>query len=249
MAAAILAVALTACSAPPAVVAPVTAAKPTVTATPIATAAPKATITPAPTPTPEPTPVPTPEPTPVPTPKTTPVPPILDTAGRGDKIVKMSAQDSPTYAYITAKSGGNFSVISYSGSEYDDLLVNVIGAYGGSVYVAAGVDRLKVSAGSSWTIEVHPVATAKYWDGSAAFTGKGDYIVNLTASSFGITTITNAGKSNFSVIAYSQEGDYLDLLVNEIGAYSGEVMLPSADPMVLAIHSVGGSWALSAIEQ
>jgi hypothetical protein len=239
MAAAVLAVALAACSTAPAGVAPV--------ATPRAT--PIATITPAPTPTPEATPVPTPEPTPETTPEPTPARPILETAGRGDKIVKLSAQATPTYAYITAKSGGNFSVISYIGSEYVDLLVNEVGGYSGSVYIAAGVDRLKVSAGSSWTIVVHPVAAAKYWDGSAAFTGNGDYIVNLTASSFGITTITNAGKSNFSVIAYSQDGEYLDLLVNEIGAYSGEVMLPSADPMVLAIHSVGGSWSLSAVEQ
>jgi hypothetical protein len=39
------------------------------------------------------------------------------------------------------------------------------------------------------------------------------------------------------------------MLVNEIGSYSGEVMLPPPDPMVLAIHSVGGSWSLSPVEQ
>jgi hypothetical protein len=196
-----------------------------------------------------PTPKPTPEPTLAPTPKPAPVPPVLKTAGRGDKIVKFGAQDTPTYARITAKSGGNFAVISYTDTEYGDLLVNTIGSYGGTVYIAAGVNRLKVSAGSSWTIEVRPVAAAKYWDGMSAFTGKGDYVLNLTGSSFGISTIKNVGKSNFAVVVYSQEGDYLDLLVNEIGSYNGEVMLPASDPMVFAIHADGGSWSLSPVQQ
>jgi hypothetical protein len=214
----------------------------TITPTAAATASPTPVITPALTPSP------TPEPTPAPTPKATPAPAILKTAGRGDKIVRFAAQDAPTYARITGKSGGNFAVVSYAGSEYGDLLVNTIGAYSGWVYIEPGMNRLKVSAGSSWTIEIRPIASARHWDGASPLTGKGDYVVTLTNSAFGITTIRNKGKSNFAVIAYSEEGDYLDLLVNEIGSYSGEVMLPLDDPIVLSIHSVGGTWSFSAVE-
>ena len=216
-------------------------------ATPAPTLEPTAEPTPASTP--EPTPEPTLTPTLAPTPKPTAVPPILKTAGRGDKIVKLGAQDGPTYAKITGKGSGNFAVISYTGSTYGDLLVNEIGAYSGSVYIAPGVNRLKVTSSGTWTIEVRPITDAKHWNGESALTGKGDSVVNLTGGASGITTIKNKSKSNFAVIGYSQEGDYLDLLVNDIGSYSGEVMLPDADPTVLAIHAVGGVWSLSAVQQ
>ena len=32
-------------------------------------------------------------------------------------------------------------------------------------------------------------------------------------------TIKNKSKDNFAVTAYTQDGEYLDLLVNEIGSY------------------------------
>ncbi len=204
----------------------------------------------------EPTSAPTPEDAPEQTPEVTPeataaptAPPILITSGRGDKVVKLPAQDGPTYAKVTGKGGGNFAVISYTGSEYGDLLVNSIGSYSGSVYIAAGINRLKVTSSGSWTIQVRPVTSAKHWDGTTALAGKGDGVVNLAGGASGITTIKNKGKSNFAVIAYTPEGDYLDLLVNEIGSYKGEVLLPDSDPMVLVIHGDGGSWSFSTVEQ
>jgi hypothetical protein len=197
----------------------------------------------------EPTPVPTAEPTPEPTPVPTPVPSILKTSGKGDKIVKMAAQDGPTWAKITNKGGDNFAVVSYTGGTYGDLLVNEIGSYAGQVYIATGIDRLKVTSSGTWTIEVRPITTAKHWNGEAPLAGKGDAVINLVGWPSGITTITNKSKSNFAVIAYSEDGGYLDLLVNDIGNYSGEVLLPDADPIVLAIHAVGGTWSFSTVQQ
>lgn len=195
--------------------------------------------------TPEPTPEPTIEPTV--TPKPQPIPTIVKTSGRGDKIVKMTAQDEPAVARITNKGSSNFAVVSYAGSAYNDLLVNEIGSYSGWVYVAAGVTRLKITSSGTWTVEVRPITTARAWDGSAALTGKGDAVVLLTDAASGIATIKSKNHSNFAVIAYSPEGDYLDLLVNEIGSYSGEILLPDEDAIVLAIHDVGGSWSISAV--
>ena len=190
-----------------------------------------------------------PEPVATPEPAATPAPSILKMTGRGDKIVKLPAQDAPTFARITGKGSGNFAVISYIGSDYDDLLVNEIGSYAGSVYINAGVNRLKVTATGSWTIEVRPITSSRPWDGVSALTGKGDSVVILTGGASGITTIRNVSRSNFAVIAYSPEGEYLDLLVNEIGAYSGEVLLPDVDPIVLAISAVGGTWSLASVGQ
>ena len=171
------------------------------------------------------------------------------TSGRGDKIVKFAAQDAPTFARITGRGSSNFAVISYTGAEYGDLLVNEIGAYAGSVYVAAGVDRLKISSSGTWTVEIRQLDDAPSWDGTRTLSGKGDKVVVLFGGSAGITTIKNKSTSNFAVIAYSPEGEYLDLVVNEIGAYAGEVMLPDGDPMVLQIQAVGGTWSFSTISQ
>lgn len=198
-------------------------------------------------------PVETPEPaveaTVEPTAKPTAIPVVLKISGRGDKVVKMNPQDEPTFAKITGKGGGNFSVISYTGSEYGDLLVNEIGSYSGTVYIAAGINRLKVSSSGSWTIEVRSIQAAPRWDGSKALAGKGDRVVLLSNGGAGITTIKNKGRDNFAIIAYSLSGEYLDLVVNEIGSYSGEVLLPDEDPMVLSIHDVGGTWSMSAVGQ
>ena len=208
-------------------------------------------VTPEPTPevTVEPTAEPTPEATAEPTPAPVAAKPVLKVAGRGDKIVKMTAQDVPTYVKITGKGSGNFAVVSYQGSTYDDLLVNEIGSYSGSVYVAPGVDRFEVTSSGSWTIEAKPVTSAKHWSGTTALTGKGDAVINLNGGSSGIVTIKNKSKDNFAVTAYTQDGEYLDLLVNEIGSYNGEVMLPDSDPMVLVIDAVGGAWSVSSVSQ
>jgi hypothetical protein len=176
-------------------------------------------------------------------------PVVFKTSGRGDKVVRVPAQEAPTYARITAKGGGNFAVVAYVGSDYDSLLVNEIGSYAGWVYVNPGVSRLKVTASGTWTIEVRTIDSARSWDGSATLAGKGDAVVLLSGGADGITTITNKSSSNFAVIAYSPYGDYLALLVNEIGSYKGEVLLPGSDPMVLSIHDVGGSWSLSPVGQ
>jgi hypothetical protein len=114
----------------------------------------------------------------------------------GDKIVKLPAQDAPTFARITGKGSGNFAMISYMGSDYDDLLVNEIGSYAGSVYINASVNRLKVTSTGSWTIEVRPITSSRAWDGVSALTGKGDSVVILSGGASGITSSREASQEN-----------------------------------------------------
>ena len=54
-------------------------------------------------------------------------------------------------------------------------------------------------------------------------------------------TISNTGKSNFVVQAYSATG--ADLLVNEIGNYKGTTLLPSGT-ILLEVNSAG-SWSIT----
>ena len=169
-------------------------------------------------------------------------------SGKGDKVLRIAAQDVPTVAAITNQGQGNFAVVSYIGTDYDDLLVNEIGRYDGMVYISPGVDMLKITSSGQWQIQRSFIDAATQWDGTSSLGGKGDSVVVITGGSFASTTISNQSDSNFVVIAYSEFGDYLDLLVNEIGNYGGEVLLPIEDPIVLAIQDVGGSWSMSAVQ-
>jgi hypothetical protein len=163
-------------------------------------------------------------------------------------VLGLEAQELPTVATITHQGDSNFAVVSYIGPEQSDLLVNEIGTYSGTVYIAPGVDNLEITADGQWTVARSFVDGATQWDGTTDISGDGDSVVVLTGGSFGTTTIRNQGESNFAIVAYDEFGEYLDLLVNEIGDYEGEVLLPVEDPIVLAINAVGGSWSMSAIQ-
>jgi hypothetical protein len=139
--------------------------------------------------------------------------------------------------------------VSYAGADYNDLLINEIGSYAGWVYIAAGVNRLKITSSGSWTVVVSPIESARLWGGTGPIAGKGDQVILLSGGASGATTIKNRSHDNFAVIAYTPEGDYLDLLVNEIGSYNGEGLLPDEDLIVLVIKAVGGTWSMSTVAQ
>ena len=60
---------------------------------------------------------------------------------------------------------------------------------------------------------------------SQTFSGTGDDIVSVnTVSATVLVTMTHDGESNFSVITKTSNDDYIDLLANEIGPYTGTVI-------------------------
>ena len=139
-------------------------------------------------------------------------------------------EDTAAIAVISHNGASNFAVFSVAadGSE-NDLLVNAIGGYSGTVLFDenTGVHSVafEVTADGAWTITVKPVTSARAWDGSSPLNGSGDEVVQISPFISGLTTVTvqHTGSSNFAVFAYSSSGT--DLLVNEIGAYLGEVLL------------------------
>ena len=58
-------------------------------------------------------------------------------------------------------------------------------------------------------------------------------------------TMSHSGYSNFAVILYSKEGEYVELLANEIGSYNGKKMVPidKNDTYVLDIEA-DGAWTI-----
>jgi hypothetical protein len=168
-------------------------------------------------------------------------------SGAGAKVLRIDKGDEPMVATITHQGSSNFSIFNIDSSGADiDLLVNEIGSYAGTVLFDAmegeRTAALKVEADGPWSITMRPVQYARSWDSGKSIKGNGsDVLVVNEVFDGGLATanITHSGSSNFAVFAY---GDSQDLLVNEIGRYKGEVLVPGGT-VVLELEA-DGPWAI-----
>jgi hypothetical protein len=152
-------------------------------------------------------------------------------------------------ATITASGAeSNFIVwaVDSTGAKYD-LLVNVIGGYSGTHLVevpyAKSIYGFQVTAtGLSWTMAVNPLSTAASWV-SGTFNGSGSNVLAVPAPSAPTSvTFTHNGPSNFIVHAVNGSGEKTGLLVNEIGPYSGTVLMPLGT-RYLSVEAAEGTWS------
>jgi hypothetical protein len=211
---------------------------------------PRPSRSPQPSATPRPTPAPTPVPTPVPPPPT-PVPAFSEIvlSGNGDSVPTFTIpSDRAAIARISYSGGSNFAVWSVaSDGSYNDLLVNEIGGYTGTVLFDEldGVHSVafEVTASGPWTIRIQPVTSARSWNGVSPLTGSGDDVALVSPPFSGFTTVTlqHTGSSNFAIWAYSPSDT--DLLVNEIGPYLGDVLV--AGGTFLLEVTADGAWTVA----
>jgi hypothetical protein len=165
-------------------------------------------------------------------------------SGRGDKVLRLSLSDNDVHiAVITHVGGSNFVVWTLdSGGDQIDLLVNEIGRYSGArpLDFVDTPAALKVEAGGRWKISVRVLQRAPVWPQKSS--GKGAAVLRLdpgSAEGFVTANVTHRGSSNFVVKAY---GDSQELLINEIGKYSGEILIPSGT-LALEIEA-DGAWTI-----
>jgi hypothetical protein len=101
----------------------------------------------------------------------------------------------------------------------------------------------KVEAAGPWSMTVSPISSARRWDGAAPLTGEGDDVV-IVADGLqpGIAPVTFAheGDGNFAVWAY---GDESALLVNDVGSYTGETLVPAGT--VVVDVTANGPWSMT----
>ncbi|MGY1808552.1 hypothetical protein ACI8AF_14380 [Blastococcus sp. SYSU D00669] len=181
---------------------------------------------------------------------TTPAPPPPAApeqySGSGASVVTLVATD-PRIVTITHDGESNFAVWSVNAQGQDiDLLVNTIGSYSGVVPLnfleGEDVAALKIEADGQWTVVSAPFTSAPAWDGAAPYSAQGAGVILVRGVAEGLTpvTFTHQGEGNFAVWAY---GDSEDLLVNEIGAYSGETLLPEGT--IVLVVEADGPWSIA----
>jgi hypothetical protein len=194
-----------------------------------------------------------PNPTARTTPKPTPVPDLtfspIPLTGQGNSVPRFAIPaNAVALAEITHVGAANFAVwtVDTSGTE-QDLLVNTIGNYTGTVLFDEQLGQhsvaFNVQADGAWTITVKPISQATLWNGAANAAGRGDAVLLVAPPSSGLASvmISHQGSGNFAIWAYSEDGT--DLLVNEIGTYTGESLL--ADGTFVLEITADGSWTIT----
>ena len=174
------------------------------------------------------------------------VPADIVYSGTGDSILAIELPDGPgqvAVATLTHDGSRNFAIFSLdAGMAQQDLIVNTIGPYQGTVLFNAGFggdpSSLEITADGNWTVTMKSVLSLRQFSGNAV-TGVGDDVV-LYLGDAGAATISHDGSRNFAIWLY---GDSTDLVVNEIGPYNGTVRW-IAGPSVVAV-TADGNWSVT----
>lgn len=168
-------------------------------------------------------------------------------SGTGSAVPRFDIPpDTAAIAVISHTGASNFAVTSLGEAGEEDLLVNRIGNYAGTVLFdeTSGSHSVafEVVADGPWTILIKPVTEAFKWDGTQQLAGSGDDVAIIDPATSGLktATLTHQGDGNFAIFAY---GPNTDLIVNEVGVYSGEVVL--GDGTFLLEITANGPWTIS----
>lgn len=163
-------------------------------------------------------------------------------SGRGDGVTEEYHIPMGVYR-LKIQHNGESNFVVYNMANGNNLLVNEIGKYRGSVFVEGDSSLLlDVTADGSWSATVEAV------DVSAGYfaSGKGDYTSNLFLAD-SITqpvSFKHKGNSNFVVYLYSFAEK--TLVVNEIGQYEGIRILDFyPDDVYLWEVVADGEWSIS----
>jgi hypothetical protein len=163
--------------------------------------------------------------------------------GEGDTVLDITAiGDKPAMVHAVFTGSRDNAVLAMNGNgEQVELLVNTIGAYDGTALMQASFTgtptHLQVHATGGWHIEVLPLSQVTHVAGPHA--GAGDQVFSTDQS--GNATFTHDGSQNFAVWAYGNDR-IQELLVNTIGAYSGEVIVPGPKGALIAVRA-DGNWS------
>jgi hypothetical protein len=139
--------------------------------------------------------------------------------------------------------GSNFAVQLQDENGNDlELLVNEIGNYTGKTFAEIPNDGnyyLNVTADGSWNFNIYQTPPTDIVDAPTTLKGSGDDVVfyNTTSGNHKFS-FTHQGESNFAVLLNGS-----DLLVNEIGNYSGSMRKQlSTDGAYAFVITADGNW-------
>jgi hypothetical protein len=172
-----------------------------------------------------------------------PAPKPVTYTGHGDRVLKIRKPERGHAALATITNRGGSSNFVVQDATEEQLLVNTIGQYLGTVLLdkedGQNTTKLKVQSDGSWRITLSPISAAKQFTTKA--NGRRDAVVAYMGGT-GTITMTHSGTENFVVTAYGRDAGET-LLVNEIGRYNGQNTI-EAGPLLLELNA-DGAWTVS----
>lgn len=165
--------------------------------------------------------------------------------GRSDDVIEIATPGGGKGAILHAvmHGSGHNAVVSHDQNfEYNELLVNEIGAYRGSNLMdlspyEAKSRHLEVTSDGAWVIQIRPLSSAPRFVGRVD--SGGDRVLYY-AGGRTVGHFVHHGESNFVVEAVTAT-DW-DLVVNEIGRYDGRNPVENA-PAYIAV-TADGAWTV-----
>ena len=167
--------------------------------------------------------------------------------GYGDNIITWNGNGGIMSFKHTGS--GYVGVTTYGiNGEYIDLLVNEAGTYSGNhlfgIWVGEEVSEFEIEADGGWEISLKSVFSGSKKVSGTSISGKGADVINATsACEYNKIQISHNGDGYFGVWGISPKSLFPeDLLVNEVGSYSGVVRLP--EDFELIVIEANGSWQI-----
>jgi hypothetical protein len=168
--------------------------------------------------------------------------------GRGNKTVKISLNEDYLHiAKVTHDGASNVMVETVDdGGDSSNLVVNEVGDYDGLRPLDFDREQptgLKIRADGRWKVTVMVADKAPRWTGKASGkAGAAVLRVDPKAADQDVR-FTHKGRSNCTLIVRADRG--YDLLVNDIGRYNGDMIVPTGTHFIEIESS--GTWSLTAL--
>jgi hypothetical protein len=180
-----------------------------------------------------------PEPTPA------PAGPSEELSGSGQEVTEpFKAPSAVSRVTFTHTGESNFIVTGFGPEGQEELLVNTIGDYEGTVPLfGEGEWYLEIEADGRWTAEIEAVPFVE--EPIERVEKSGDYVSPLfVPAETGPQPyhFTNTGEGNFIVSLYCAGGE--DLVQNEIGRVDGSAVATFAEGPCLWVVQSDGRWIL-----
>lgn len=177
-------------------------------------------------------------------PSTVPNSTLASLAGTGADVRTVDPITAPTIVAVTHDGSGPFSVQPQQGGvSAGEPLLAVTGAWTGRYLVGLGgtLSSFAVTADGNWTIEIQPIDSALSLTPQTSVSGAASDVVRSADTEAVPVTIDYTGSGPIVVSAISGSG--AEVLVDEAGAFAGQVTLP-AGPGYVTVDAAG-PWTIA----
>lgn len=165
--------------------------------------------------------------------------------GNGDYVITDVFVETGSIMKFSCSDNRHKSVKAHHSDTYE-LLVNSSQNYSGTTFLEDCYDTtvdFEITANSDWVLEIYKLGSSS----TDSFNGNGDFVTPMFSASSKVYEIIYNGNRHISIKGYYGNYNY-DLLMNEIGEYSGRVYFTPDDNICFFVIETEGEWSIRPIK-